>query len=428
MPPSLRAITAYTADPWDSALPVLRFLEPCRAAGIEVIRGNEGNRIFPERVSGGDLVMLQRDFPRFRQGYAEVIARARDEEKPVVYETDDLQLELPEEHIARPELRDYLIPIFRAIATADAVTCSTADLCERLRALNPNVLLLPNYLPDRLWSFKEPPAPAADGPVVIGYMGGGTHRADLAMLAPILLRLGLTYGERLRFRFWGGRPPEDLLRSPQVEWIEMDEQNYAGFARYFAAQSCDLFIAPLLDTPFNRCKSAIKFFEYGTLGIPGVWSRVTPYSAVVRHGENGYLAGSDDEWQQYLQRLIEDPDLRARMGRAAQETVRQGWLLSQHAAEWPDTYHQILASGRQAASLSPAVQIALSVNEQVESRQSELEQDLKILHKSVQEMAAEIKTLQERSNQLDEILNSRSWKLVQQMQKIRQAPFKRRDD
>ena len=95
-----------------------------------------------------------------------------------------------------------------------------------------------------------------------------------------------------------------------------------------AAQRADLFIAPLRDTYFNRCKSAIKFLEYSHKGIPGVYSRLPMYEAVIQDGQNGFFASDLAEWEAHLEQLIASPALRQEMGQRARQTVTQDWLLS----------------------------------------------------------------------------------------------------
>jgi glycosyltransferase involved in cell wall biosynthesis/prefoldin subunit 5 len=150
----------------------------------------------------------------------------------------------------------------------------------------------------------------------------------------------------VEFRFWGLKPPEELLNVPQVTWTIPDTLLYRDFAGYFQQQSADIFIAPLEMNEFNRCKSAIKFFEYSALGAPGVFSDIDPYRQVVEHGVNGYLAASPQDWVQSLQRLIEDAGERARLAWQAQESIRKRWLLSEHAHLWRETYAGLLPPGQ----------------------------------------------------------------------------------
>jgi len=62
--------------------------------------------------------------------------------------------------------------------------------------------------------------------------------------------------------------------------------NYVNFVAYMSEIQADLAIAPLCDNRFNRSKSAIKFFEYTAMGIPGVYADLAPYSSFVRDGYN----------------------------------------------------------------------------------------------------------------------------------------------
>jgi hypothetical protein len=254
-----------------------------------------------------------------------------------VYDLDDLLIELPAGH---PDVRFYettRAAILHALADADAVTCSTSTLADYLKSFNPNVRVLPNYLSDRLWArgLHRPRETdmAANGekPVTIGYMGGHSHLADLESLSRLCSVVGPIWGASITLL--GGRPL--AFRRDWVEWSEPALVDYAGCG-YFGGRSAT-FLAPLQDIFFNRCKSPLKFLEYSALGIPGVFSRIAPFEHVVDHGDNGFLASTQEEWVGYLSQLIQDPGLRHRVGLSARQTVRDKWLLSQHAHDWAAT-------------------------------------------------------------------------------------------
>ena len=163
------------------------------------------------------------------------------------------------------------------------------------------------------------------------------------MVKPVLTRLLRRYPDRLTLRFWGMIHP-DLARLPNVEFRQEKFASYPDFARFFSIQDCDLFIAPLRDSLFNRCKSPIKFLEYSARAIPGVYSRIAPYTSIIVHGENGFLAGSEDDRDVFLSRLIENPGLRQKMGWAARQTVANQFLMSRHAHEWGTIYRTALSA------------------------------------------------------------------------------------
>jgi glycosyltransferase involved in cell wall biosynthesis len=418
------SVVAYTAYPWHHALTVLRLVEPLRLAGLTLVRGTDGGGIYPERVSQADVVVIQRDFPRWEEAYQQIMGRARAEGKPVVYELDDLLLELPRDHPDWP-IHYYtpaLFPILRAIIEADGVTCSTPLLCAYLRPFNPNTFLLPNYLPDRLWPVQEAQVKQAGGPVVIGYMGSTTHLPDLEGIAPALSRLLDRFGSQVRLRFWGAQPPQALQGRAEVEWIQLGIWDYNDFAGYFTSQESDIFIAPLAEGDFNRCKSAIKFLEYSSRAVPGVYSRIAPYESVVRHGENGFLASTPEDWESCLARLIEDPELRRQTGGAAAEAVRSGWLLSDHAHEWPAAYRQA-ASRKRASALNGSAAPAgsgMSEAEQARAAVLRMADQAQAWHRTLQgQLFEKDRTIERLQRELQGVYSGRDWALLQKILRLR---------
>jgi len=62
-------------------------------------------------------------------------------------------------------------------------------------------------------------------------------------------------------------------------------------------------------------------------GRPVVASPVGANCAVVRDGINGFLADTTDRWIEALTALIDDADLRARMGREATQTIKDQYTV-----------------------------------------------------------------------------------------------------
>jgi len=322
-------------------LAYLRLIAPLRQSGIEIINGIENHQVYVDRVLDGDFVIVQREFPRDFTNYKKITKIARLEGKPVVFDIDDLLFYLPENHPDRHSGRYglSLLPMFQALIEADLVSVTTTNLRTFVTDYNEKVAILPNYLDDNLWQIKQKKKKNSnEGPLTIGYMGGITHKPDLEYLIPVFLEIHKRYPDRVRFRFWGVQPPGEILSFPQVEWFPSTSNNYEDFAKYFQTQTADIFITPLIDTKFNRCKSPIKFLEYSALGVPGVYSRLETYTDVITHGYNGFLAYSHDEWINCLVELIEDDQLRSHLANNALDTTRSNWLLSNNYTVWLEAY------------------------------------------------------------------------------------------
>ncbi|MFZ6026443.1 MAG: glycosyltransferase [Chloroflexota bacterium] len=410
----------FASDVPEHVCPVLRVKAPAQAAGWQVLAGvaweEHRMKVLLETVECADAVLIQRDFPAHVDVYHQVLAAARLHHKPVIYEIDDLLTELPEEHPGVAHFLPRRAAILAAIAQADAVTCTTQPLAAYLRAFNPRVSVLPNYLLDALWPLRPhltQDAMKDSRPLVIGYLGSASHVPDLAMLAPLLAGLLDRYGERLLLRLWGIAAPPELAGRSNVQTFDVGLVEYAQFAAYFARQQCDLFIAPLQDSAFNRCKSAIKFLEYSALGVPGVYSNLPPYADVITPGQDGLLADGLDPWLAHLVALIENDELRRQMGRAAQETVRHKWLLSSQGTVWEAEMRRLVDSCRPVAPPSHHYFLAekfLAWNQADRQQLQQQQENLTQLEKRLSILQQEHTALRTRWEQAQEDLLSPGWR------------------
>ena len=161
---------------------------------------------------------------------------------------------------------------------------------------------------------------------VIGYFCGQPHihDEDLASIAPALCTV-LDRHPRVQLRIYGEvalsgelacpRYAARIELRPAVDWRELP--------RHIA--QVDVNIAPLVDNPQRRGKSAVKYLEAAVVGVPTVASRLDPYQNDIADGATGLLAATNDEWVDGMTRLKEGAELRRRLGEAARERV-----LAQH--------------------------------------------------------------------------------------------------
>jgi glycosyltransferase involved in cell wall biosynthesis len=380
--PSL-VIAGYTAYPWENALPMLRFVYPMKQIGATILEGNDyyKNEFHPEYVQRADIVYIQRDFPRYSVPYREIIDLAKKENKPVIYEIDDLLFDTTKIFNAS-EARYYrpaVGSILEAIINADLVITSTSKLKENLEKLNSNVFVLPNYLNDRIWRLSHKNEAATNDIIKIGYCGTRSHLPDIEAFEPLIQFFQEKYANQVQFHFWLECLPSKLMKYPNVYWKPIFYPNYEDFARWMQTISPDIWMAPLLENEFNQVKSPIKFLEYSSLGIPGVYSDISPYRGIVKHGENGFLANDLNEWKSSIQALIENHVLRSEIGRKAYQTVVDDWLLSNQNEKITELFNKISMKkielghyqngfsilNQQYSEMSNFEQLALSKNQRI---------------------------------------------------------------
>ncbi|MCS7055083.1 MAG: glycosyltransferase [Thermoflexales bacterium] len=342
---------------------MLRVVKPLVAAGFEFVRGNEWNGqktlIRSELVEQADVIFIQRDFAIYAEEYDAVVARARSAGKPIVYDIDDLLFDLPEDHPAFPRYQQCRTAILRAAAEADLVTVSTQALRIFLSPFNPSIRVLPNCLPDDLWQtsgeIRRPePFGEAEG-LRIGFIGSNTHTADLDLIAEAIIEVLKAYPSA-KFISWGCPLPGRL--ASVGEFVPLALVRYADFTSFVRGLSCDIVVAPLIESTFNACKSALKFLEYGALGFAGVYSAWGEFSEVILDGETGLLAASIARWREHLLALAADQTLRSRIGQKARVFVQDQRMLSKNAWRWREALTSIQASQALPRYASAALAVA----------------------------------------------------------------------
>ena len=85
----------------------------------------------------------------------------------------------------------------------------------------------------------------------------------------------------------------------------------------------DIGIMPLPSDDYSKGKGGYKLFQYMAAGIPVIASPVGINSERVIHGQNGFLATTNEEWEKYLSFLIEHPEERKRMGRIGRKMAEE---------------------------------------------------------------------------------------------------------
>ncbi len=80
-------------------------------------------------------------------------------------------------------------------------------------------------------------------------------------------------------------------------------------------------------TKFNRAKSPTKLFEYMAMSKPTVSSKIGETAHIIKNGENGFLAKTREEFIEKMQVLIQNSDLRQRIGEKARQTIEEGYSL-----------------------------------------------------------------------------------------------------
>ena len=268
--------------------------------------------------------------------------------KKLVMDCDDLFLEVDKGNPAAKKMgRNKLnrenkrAMMATNMSFCDALTVSTVPLKKRLQQhikevhnVEVPIFVIPNFNDINDWNYKKV---QGDG-VVIGYAGGLSHNDDLDMVLPAIKEIMEKYPD-VRFQLMGQM---DLAKAKKVfgKWKQSIRnrillmnatRTQPEYPPYLAEQPWNIGIAPLIDSPFNECKSSIKYFEYSAYKIPVVASRMYPYSkdilgrTVIEDEETGLLCDTHEDWVNNLSRLIESKELREKLGNNAYNHIVKDW-------------------------------------------------------------------------------------------------------
>ncbi len=315
-----------------------------------------------EDIQWADIVVIQRGY---HPSLMEMVTWAKSIGKVIVYEIDDyLQGVTPDNPAWRVwnPAGPHLPRALELMQRCDAMTVTTDRLQREYAPFNPNIHVIPNYLDRTL--FTRPNAKKKDKWIRIGYVGASAHQQDLNLLDDVLTKL-LRKHTNVRLIVMGIDPEKAFKKIPHVDYDcphckrkgQFEKIKGAEITMYFnklSDQGFDIGIAPVVDNAFNNCKSDLKLREYGALGIPVVASDVYPYRQSLKHGKNGYIAKTAEDWYKFLEKLIVNKEQRLKMGKVNKKWVDDECWIQDHVAVYVNTYEKILHNVLVASGFKPS--------------------------------------------------------------------------
>lgn len=310
-------------------------------------------------AQNADVVVFHRpDDPR----KLELAKLLKQQGKKIVFDNDDTYREdsvvklneFLDNELYRVRFDEKNKVINEFIKMADLVTCSTECLAEEYREISPdNVVVLPNCIDP--FYFEEPLRNEGDK-VRIGVVGSIGVTDDLwefeKIIPPLLNRDDIElvffslgekginkmvdeiYDEEYKFL-------DKLQKANNVIWQPfVDMQDYYDTLNELRL---DIMLIPRADNYFNRCKSNLKFLEASMFEIPviaqGFKDGKSPYQ--VNPEDAKHMIIVDDNWQEAIEKLVKDKELRREMGRKAREYVINNYDIEKNAHKWEEAYQSM---------------------------------------------------------------------------------------
>jgi glycosyltransferase involved in cell wall biosynthesis len=278
----------------------------------------------------------------------------------IVYSVDDYLPGIEKQNPGYEVFRRCAENLDTILDHCDAIIASTAPFRDSFSALGKPVYLLPNSVEPARWHER----PRMSGELRVGWAGSSSHLDDLLMVVPAIRRLQQRIQCRLALLGLS-----DLPLGAQVEQIRIHRKNFSEAQteraerflelvgqlrcldyehipfcrtdRFFGllpSLDLDIGICPLLDTPFNRHKSANKFYEYAVTGSMTVASHVGPYI-----GEVSVTVPNEPAlWCETLEHYLRNPAERERELDRQREFVMQERNIETFKDRWAACLREIL--------------------------------------------------------------------------------------
>jgi glycosyltransferase involved in cell wall biosynthesis len=224
------------------------------------------------------------------------------------------------------------------VSRADAVIAGNEFLADYARRYSDAVRVIPTCVDTT--KFVPRAGDRRDAAVpVIGWIGTPTTTPYLQALQGVLREVARTH--RFVLRVCGAGSP---LAIPGVT-VEQPPWTLASEVALF--NTCDIGVYPLTDDEWARGKCGFKAIQFMACGVPVVAAPVGVNRDIVEDGVNGLLAATPAEWVDKIRRLVDDPALRARLGRAGRRTIEARYSLSVNAPKIVDAVLDTVARVRQ---------------------------------------------------------------------------------
>jgi glycosyltransferase involved in cell wall biosynthesis len=207
------------------------------------------------------------------------------------------------------------------ISLSNGIIAGNQYLADYALQYNPNVHIIPTTI-DTTYHLPKIVSKLPDR-VCIGWTGSHTTLQYLELIIPVLKKIKQLFNNKVYFKIIGdAHYTHHELAIKGVKWnldTEIDDLS-----------EIDIGIMPLPNNQWTLGKCGFKGLQYMALEIPPVVSPVGVNTEIIEEGVNGFLASNEKEWIEKISLLIEDAELRKKIGKAARKTVEERFSVNSH--------------------------------------------------------------------------------------------------
>ena len=273
-----------------------------------------------------DILFIQRK--RFSVLWLKYI---RKNARKIVYDFDDSVMHRSSKHL-RHESKTRVKMFKNMVNASDHVIAGNEYLQQNTIPYTQNVTIIPSPIDISLYPQKTYSEKSDN--ITLGWVGAHGSIHYLKKMKPIFETLGKK-NDKLRLKIVCDTffDCENMVVDKK-QWSEKDE--------VADIQSFDIGLMPLMDDPWSHGKCGLKILQCLATGVPVVCSPAGINKEIVEDGVHGFWANSQEEWIEKLEILINDHDLRRKMGMAGRERVIEHYSLKANAPRILKIFEQLM--------------------------------------------------------------------------------------
>jgi glycosyltransferase involved in cell wall biosynthesis len=202
---------------------------------------------------------------------------------------------------------------------SSSVIVGNAWLAEYALKYNPNTFIVPTSIDTETY---KPGKREKNDKIIVGWTGSSTSQTHLEMFEPTLVKLLEKHD--VEIRVISNREPS--FKTVPFIWREWSPETEITDLIPF-----DIGIMPNPLDEWSKGKCALKALQYMSMGIPTICSDIGANREVIQNGENGFLAKTEADWLEQLEKLILDEKLRQKIGQSGRTTVVEKYSMTKCA-------------------------------------------------------------------------------------------------
>jgi glycosyltransferase involved in cell wall biosynthesis len=271
---------------------------------VEMVRGYVNRLKLLKNVDEYDAVFVYREAALLGPAFLEKLVARK---KPIIYQLDD-PLFMPYRSPSNGYLSylKFFGKVKEIIRISKVVMVNSTHIREYASQFNSNIWQVPSVVDTETFAYIPPD----ENPerVCVGWSGSPTTLPNIKLVEKPLQELSKS-----------GICDIHLIGGTEfgLQGVDHTAQKWNQATEVEDLRRMHAGLVPLPENSWNRYKFIMKTAQYMALGIVPVGTPMASNTEVIRHGENGFLAATDEEWLTYLTILIKDSKLRDRMSRQA---------------------------------------------------------------------------------------------------------------